>query len=96
VSPVDRSALVQLGDVGADYMRGGRQVHVYWDSYAQARAEIQVLDERSTVLAQSYIGRREAAVLSLPRNYRGSLYIQVTAIGYDGTRVVGTTSLGPP
>ncbi|HYK53479.1 MAG TPA: hypothetical protein VEV38_08110 [Candidatus Eremiobacteraceae bacterium] len=96
VSPVDRSALVQLGDVGAEYMRGGRQVHVYWDSYAQARAEVQVLDERSTVLAQSYIGRREAALLSLPRTYRGALYIQVTAIGYDGTRVVGTTSLGPP
>lgn len=96
VSPVDRSALVQLNDVGAEYMRGGRQLHVYWDSYAQARAEIQILDARSTVVAQTYVGRREAALLSLPRNYHGDLYIQVTAIGYDGTRVVGTASLGPP
>jgi len=96
VSPVDRSALVQLNDVGAEYMRGGRQVHVFWDSYAQARAEVQVLDARSALVAQTYVGRREAALLSLPRNYRGSLYIQVTAIGYDGVRVVSTTSLGPP
>ena len=96
VSPVDRSALVQLNDVGAEYMRGGRQVHVYWDSYAQARAQVQVLDARSTLVASTVVGRREAALLSLPRNYRGSLYIQVTAIGYDGERVVSTTSLGPP
>ena len=96
VSPVDRSALVQLGDVGAEYMRGGREVHIYWDSYAQARALVQVLDARSTLVAQTAVGRREAALLSLPRGYRGSLYIQVTAIGYDGVRVVGTTSLGPP
>lgn len=96
VSPVDRSALVQIGDVGAEYMRGGRQVHIFWDSYAQARAEIQVLDSRSTLVASTIVGRREAALLSLPRNYRGDLYIQVTAIGYDGTRVLGTTSLGPP
>ncbi|HET9341533.1 MAG TPA: hypothetical protein VFO25_01290 [Candidatus Eremiobacteraceae bacterium] len=96
VSPLDRSALVQLGDVGAEYMRGGRQVHVFWSSYAQARAQIQLLDDRSTLVAQTVVGRREAALLSLPRNYRGSLYIQVTAIGYDGTRVVSTTSLGPP
>lgn len=96
VSPVDRSALVQLGDVGAEYMRGGRQVHVFWSSYAQARAQVQLLDDRSTLVAQTIVGRREAALLSLPRKYRGSLYIQVTAIGYDGTRVVSTTSLGPP
>lgn len=96
VSPVDRSALVQIGDVGAEYMRGGRQVHIFWNSYAQAHAEIQVLDSRSTLLASTIVGRREAALLSLPRNYRGDLYIEVTAIGYDGTRVLGTTSLGSP
>lgn len=96
VSPVDRSALVQIADVGAEYMRGGRQVHVYWDSYAQARAIVQVLDARSTLVASTTVGRREAALLSLPRGFRGSTYIQVTAIGYDGTRVVGTASLGPP
>jgi hypothetical protein len=77
-------------------MRGGRQVHVFWSSYAQARAQVQLLDDRSTLVAQTVVGRREAALLSLPRKYRGSLYIQVTAIGYDGTRVVSTTSLGPP
>jgi len=96
VSAVDRSALVQLGDVGAEYMRGGRQVHVFWSSYAQARAQVQLLDDRSALVAQTVVGRREAALLSLPREYRGSLYIQVTAIGYDGTRVVSTASLGPP
>ena len=96
VSPVDRAALVQLNGVGAEYMRGGRQVHVFWDSYAQARALVQVLDARSTLVASAVVGRREAALLSLPRNFRGDVYIQVTAIGYDGTRVVGTTSLGPP
>ena len=95
-SPVDRSALVQLGGVGAEYLRGGRQLHVYWDSYAQARAEVQVLDARDTLLAETTVGRRMAAVVSLPRGYRQGVYVQVTAIGYDGTRVVSTTSLGPP
>lgn len=96
VSPIDRSALVQLNDVGAEYQHGGRVVHVYWDSYAQARAEIQLLDARNTLIAQTTVGRRMAAVLSLPRGYRGSVYAQVTAIGYDGERVVNSTSLGPP
>jgi len=96
VSPIDRSALVQLNDVGAEYAHGGRQVHVYWDSYAQAKADVQVLDSRSVIVAQTTVGRRMAALLSLPRGYRGSVYIQVTAIGYDGERVVNSTSLGPP
>ena len=96
VSPVDRSALVQLNDVGAEYLRGGRQVHVFWDSYAQARAQVQLLDARSVVVAQTTVGRRMAALLSLPRGYRGSVYVQVTAIGYDGERVVNSTSLSAP
>jgi hypothetical protein len=95
VSPIDRSALVQLNSVGAEYLRGGRQVHVFWDSYAQARAIVQVLDARSTIVAQTTVGRRMAALLPLPRGYRGPVYIQVTAIGYDGERVVNSASLGP-
>ena len=96
MSPVDRSALVQLADVGAGYLRGGRQVHVFWDSYAQTRAQVQVLDQNDTMVAQTVVGRRMAVVLPLPRGYRGGVFIQVTAIGYDGERVVSTTSLGPP
>ena len=96
MSPIDRSALVQLDNVGAEYLRGGRQVHVYWDSYAQARAQVQLLNERNVIVAQTTVGRRMGAVLGLPRGYRGSVYVQVTAIGYDGERVVNSTSLGPP
>jgi hypothetical protein len=96
VSPVDRSAIVQLDSVGADYQRGGRLVHVYWNSYAQAHADVQLLDDRSTLLAETTVGRRMAALLWLPRGYRGSLFVQVTAIGYDGTRVESSASLGPP
>jgi hypothetical protein len=96
VSPVDRGALVQLNGVGAEYARGGRQVHVYWDSYAQAKADVQVLDSHNAIVAETTVGRRMAALLNLPRGYRGSVYVQVTAIGYDGERVVNSTSLGPP
>ena len=96
VSPIDRSALVQLNDVGAEYAHGGRQVHVYWDSYAQAKAEVQLLDSHNVIIAQTTVGRRMAALLSLPRGYRGSVYVQLTAIGYDGERIVNSTSLGPP
>jgi hypothetical protein len=96
VSPVDHAALVQLSAVGAEYARGGRQVHVFWDSYAQSRADVQVLDSRNVIVAQTSVGRRMAALLNLPRGYRGSVYVQVTAIGYDGERVVNSTSLGPP
>lgn len=96
VSPVDRSALVQLNGVGAEYARGGRQVHVFWDSYAQAKADVQVLDSHNVIVAETSVGRRMAALLNLPRGYRGSVYVQVTAIGYDGERVVNSTSLGPP
>ncbi len=95
-SPIDRQALVQLNSVSAEYLRGGRQLHVYWDSYAQARADVQVLDARNTIVAETTVGRRMAALLSLPRGYRGGVYVQVTAIGYDGERVVDSTSLGPP
>jgi hypothetical protein len=96
VSPIDHSALVQLDSVGAEYQHGGRLVHVYWNSYAQARAEIQLLDDRSTIISQTTVGRREGALLWLPRGYRGSVYVQVTAIGYDGERIVNSASLGPP
>jgi hypothetical protein len=96
VSPADRGALVQLNGVGAEYARSGRQVHVFWDSYAQARADVQVLDSRNVIVAETTVGRRMAALLNLPRGYRGSVYVQVTAIGYDGERVVNSTSLGPP
>jgi len=96
VSPADRGALVQLNGVGAEYARGGRQVHVFWDSYAQAKADVQVLDSRNVIVAETMVGRRMAALLNLPRGYRGSVYVQVTAIGYDGERVVNSTSLGPP
>ena len=96
VSPADRGALVQISDVGAEYARGGRQVHVFWDSYAQAKADVQVLDSHNTIVAEATTGRREAVLLNLPRGFRGSLFVQVTAIGYDGVRVVSTTSLGPP
>jgi hypothetical protein len=96
VSPIDRSALVQLNGVNAEYLRGGRQVRVTWDSYAQARAHVQVLDARNVIVAETTVGRRMGALLALPRGYRGSVYVQVTAIGYDGERVVNSTSLGPP
>jgi hypothetical protein len=96
VSPIDRSALVQLADVGAEYLRGGRQVHVFWDSYAQASADVQLLDDRNSILAETRVGRRMAAMLFVPRGYRGSVYIQVTAIGYNGERVESSASLGPP
>ena len=69
---------------------------MFWDSYAQAKADIQVLDARNVIVAQTTVGRRMAAVLPLPRGYRGSLYVQVTAMGYDGERVVDSTALGPP
>lgn len=95
VSPIDRNALVQLANVSAEYARGGRQVRVFWDSYAQAHANVQLLDDRSTVIAQTYVGRRMGALLSLPRGYRGSVYVQVTAIGYDGERVVSSAFLSP-
>ena len=96
VSPIDRSALVQLNGVSAQYQRGGRQVRVTWDSYAQARAHVQLLDARNVIVAETTVGRRMGALLPLPRGYRGSVYVQVTAIGYDGERVVNSTSLGPP
>jgi hypothetical protein len=96
VSPIDRSALVQLGDVGAEYVRGGRLVHVFWDSYAQAGADIQLLDDRNSILAETTVGRRMAALLWVPRGYHGSVFVQVTAIGYNGERVESSTSLGPP
>lgn len=96
VSPVDRGALVELNGVSAEYLRGGRVVHVFWDSYAQARAQVQVLNQRDVVVAQTTVGRSEAVVLTLPRGYHDGVYIQVTAFGYDGTRIVSTTSLGPP
>jgi hypothetical protein len=93
-SPVDRAALVQLENVGAEYLRGGRAVHVSWDSYAQASANIQLLNDQNTIIAQSTVGRRMGAILPLPRGYRGNVYVQVTAIGYHGERVVSTTLLG--
>jgi hypothetical protein len=96
VSPVDRGALVQLGGVGAEYVRGGRMVRVSWDAYAQAGADVQLLDDQSKILSESTVGRRLAVVLRLPRGYRGDVYVQVTAIGYHGERVVGSMSLGAP
>jgi hypothetical protein len=96
LSPADRSALVQIADVGAEYLRGGRQVRVSWDSYAQVTADVQLLDDRSTIVAETTVGRREAALVWLPRGYRGTLYIQVTAVGFNGERVVDSTSLGSP
>jgi hypothetical protein len=93
MSPVDRSALVQLGDVDAEYLHGGRMVHVTWDSYAQSSADIQVLNASNTLLAETTVGRREASTLWLPRGYRGTLYVQVTAIGYNGERVESSTTL---
>jgi hypothetical protein len=93
-SPIDRAALVQLENVGAEYLRGGRAVHVSWDSYAQASANIQLLNDQNTIIAQSTVGRRMGAILPLPRGYRGNVYVQVTAFGYHGERVVSTTLLG--
>lgn len=94
VSPIDRSALVQLDNVGAEYLRGGRAVHVSWDSYAQAGANVQLLNDQNTIIAQTTVGRRMGAILPLPRGYRGNVYVQVTAVGYHGERVVSTTLLG--
>ena len=95
MSPIDRNSLVQLADVGADYIRGGRMVRVSWDSYAQVRADVQLLDDHSAILSETQVGRREAAVLMVPRGYRGTLYVQVTAYDFNGERVESSAELPP-
>jgi hypothetical protein len=93
---VDKSALPQIQNLGAEYLRGGRAVRVFWDSYAQASADIQLLNDQNVIVGEARVGRRMGAMVWLPRGYRGNVYIQVTAIGYHGERIVSSTTLSSP
>jgi len=94
---IDRSQVVGLSGVAAEYAQGGRAVSVAWSGAAQASALVQLVDFDGKVIASRTIrGDSTAAVLRLPRGYHGSVSVDVTAFGYHGERVVQTASLSPP
>lgn len=94
---IDRSQVVGLSGVAAEYAQGGRSVSVAWYGTAQASALVELVDFSGKVIAsRSVPGGSTAAMLRLPRGYHGSVSVDVTAFGYHGERVVQTASLSPP
>ncbi len=94
---IDRSQVVGLSGVAAQYAQGGRAVSVGWSGTAQASALVQLVDFDGKVIASSLVrGGGTSAMLRLPRGYHGPVSVNVTAFGYNGERVVQTASLSPP
>lgn len=92
----DRNAVVTLNNVDAAYAPGGRAVNVAWSGSAQAGATVEVLDVSGKIIASRDVrGDRSSATVRLPRGYRGSVSVQVIALGYHGERVVQSASLTP-
>jgi hypothetical protein len=91
---IDRNAVVTLSSVDAAYASGGRAVKVAWSGSAQAGATVQVLDFTGKIIASRDVrGDRSSTTIRLPRGYRGSVSVQVIALGYHGERVVQSASL---
>ncbi len=93
---IDRNAVVELSGVDAAYTSGGHAVSVAWTGSAQASATVELLDVRGKIIASRTIrGDRSTATVRLPRGYRGSVNVQVIALGHHGERVVQSASLTP-
>jgi hypothetical protein len=93
---VDRSATVAMAGISARYGPAGRNVRVLWAASSQASANIQLIDDRGTVISSAGIsGPRQNALLYVPRSYHGPIYVQVVSMGYSGERVTQSTSLPP-
>ncbi|HXM18182.1 MAG TPA: hypothetical protein VN934_05165 [Candidatus Tumulicola sp.] len=93
---VDRSSTVAMAGISARYGPAGRNVRVLWAASAQASANIQLIDDRGTVISSAGIsGPRQNALLYVPRSYHGPIYVQVVSMGYSGERVTQSTSLPP-
>jgi hypothetical protein len=93
---VDRSSTVAMAGISARYGPAGRNVRVLWAASSQASANIQLIDDRGTVISSAGIsGPRQNALLYVPRSYHGPIYVQVVSMGYSGERVTQSTSLPP-
>lgn len=93
---VDHSSTVAMAGITARYGPAGRNVRVLWAASAQASANIQLIDDRGTVISSAGIsGPRQNALLYVPRSYHGPIYVQVVSMGYSGERVTQSTSLPP-
>jgi hypothetical protein len=92
-APVDRELVVTLDGITAWYGNNGHVVHVTWDSTAQASADVQLLDSRNVIVAEKRLsGPATSATVKLPPRFHGAVFVDVTAIGYHGERVVQSGS----
>jgi len=90
------TSIVMLAGIYARYGASGHAVRVIWGASSQASAEVQLSDERGSVISHTTVaGTRQNALLYLPRSYYGSVYIQVVSIGYQGERVTQSSYLPP-
>jgi len=90
------TSIVALQGIYARYGASGKAIRVIWGASSQASAEVQLSDERGSVISHTTVaGQRQNALLYLPRSYYGSVYVQVVSIGYQGERVTQSTSLPP-
>jgi len=90
------TSVVALAGIFARYGSSGHAVRVVWGASAQASAQVQLSDDRGSVLSQTDVpGQRQNALLYVPRTYHGSLFVQVVSIGYQGERTTQSVMLPP-